>query len=330
MLRSSLLTGLCLILLVTSGAFFVPHSTGSTALLHRLKPAVRLTTVRRVTTTPEEVLNLNPSVSGDGRFVAFETTGNLAGVDNGHGFRAIRADLSTLPPSFAQIGISRAVSPALSQNGSRISFASTEDLVGTNGDRNSEIFLFDGVAIRQVTNTTPEDISTRVRDGNFQPSITDDGGIIAFSSNRNLTGLNADHNFEVLTIDTTTGLMTQITSSGEIVGATEAKISGDGSHVAFVRDGSLGQSNSSDLLLYNRSSGRTVMVATSRVGLSMTYGRAISDDGLRVVFSAESSPQQSQVFLLMPAPTTRRRSLLSAHAQTTSLFIQPLAVMVNA
>ena len=233
--------------------------------------------------------------------------------------------------AFAQLGISRAVAPAVSQNGSRISFASTEDLVGSNPDRNSEIFLFDGAAVSQVTNTTPDHISTRVRDGNFQPSITDDGSVIAFSSNRNLTGLNADHNFEVLTIDTTTGVITQITSSDEIVGATEAKISGDGSHVAFVRDGSQGQSNSRDLLLYDRSSGRTVTVATNRVGLSMTYGRAISDNGLRVVYSAETAPLQSQVFLF-DARSERHDAdhMLSARAQTTFLFIQPSAVMVNA
>ena len=200
-------------------------------------------------------------------------------------------------PAFAQIGISRAVAPAVSQDGSRIAFASTEDLVGTNPDRNSEIFLFNGTTVSQLTNTTPADISTRVRDGNFQPSITDDGSIIAFSSNRNLTGLNADHNFEVLTIDTTTGVITQITSSEEIAGATEAKISGDGSHVAFVRDGSQGQGNTRDLVLYDRASNRTVTVANNRVGLSMTYGRAISDDGSRVVYSAETAPNQSQVFL---------------------------------
>ncbi|MBA3513141.1 MAG: lamin tail domain-containing protein, partial [Pyrinomonadaceae bacterium] len=253
--------------------------------------------VRRLTTTPEDIINLNPSLSGDGRVVAFETTGNLAGISGGQGFRAIRADLSMVPPAFAQIGISRAVAPAVSQDGSRIGFTSTEDLVGTNRDRNSEIFLFDDAIVSQITNTTPADISSGVRDGNVQPSITDDGGIIAFSSNRNLTGLNADRNFEVLTIDTTTQVVTQITSSDEIVGATEAKISGDGSHVAFVRDESQSQSNLRDLLLYDRNSGGTVTVATSRAGLSLTYGRAISDDGSRVVYSAETAPLQSQVFL---------------------------------
>ena len=282
MLRASLFTGLCLVLVAVP---FSLRSVNSTAML------------RRVTTTGEEVLNLNPSLSGDGRIATFESSADLAGAGGGNGFRMIRADLSVNTTPFTQLVLSRAVAPALSQDGSRIAFASSEDLVGSNPDRNSEIFLSNGTSVSQLTNTTPADISNRVRDGNFQPSITDDGGIIAFSSNRNITGANADHNFEVLTIETTTRVITQITSSVDVAGATDAKISGDGSHVAFVRDAGQGQSNTRDLLLYDRASNSTVTVANHRIGLVMTYGRAISDDGLRVVYSAETEPNQSQVFL---------------------------------
>ena len=68
MLRSSLFTGLCLVLIAISAVPFLPRSVNSTALL------------RRVTTTGEEVMNLNPSLSGDGRIVAFESTANLGGA----------------------------------------------------------------------------------------------------------------------------------------------------------------------------------------------------------------------------------------------------------
>ncbi|MCM3902461.1 MAG: lamin tail domain-containing protein [Pyrinomonadaceae bacterium] len=321
MLRASILTALSLILVTTSVALFTPRSTGSSALPRAAsRAASSQNPVRRVTNTREEVINLNPSLSGDGRIVAFETTGDLAGMGSGHGFRAIRAELSLGQPVFAQIGVSRAVTPAVSQDGSRVAFASTEDLVGTHPDRNSEIFLFDGVAVSQITNTTPADISSRVRDGNFQPSITDDGRVIAFSSNRNLTGLNEDHNFEVLTIDTTTGVIAQITSSVEIVGATEAKISGDGSHVAFVRYAGQSQGNTRDLILYDRIGARTVTAATGRVGLSMAYGRAISDNGSRVVYSAEIATNQSQVFLFDErSGATMQITALSARADDVPL-----------
>ncbi|MBA2526365.1 MAG: lamin tail domain-containing protein [Pyrinomonadaceae bacterium] len=265
-------------------------------------------------------MNLNPSLSGDGRIVTFESTANLAGVGGGNGFRAIRADLSANTDVFTQLGMSRAVAPAVSQDGSRIAFASNEDLVGSNPDRNSEIFLFDGSGVRQITNTTPADISTRIRDGNFQPSITDDGRVIAFASNRNLTRVNADLNFEIVVVDMVTSVFTQLTNSQAIIGSTEAKISGDGSHVVFLRDGSQSQSNSRDLLLYDRTSGRSIAVATNRAALSMTYGRAISDDGSRVVYSAETGALQSQVFLFdARSNSTTQVTALSARANDVPL-----------
>ncbi|HET6646410.1 MAG TPA: hypothetical protein VFH01_03710, partial [Pyrinomonadaceae bacterium] len=199
MLRTSLLAGLLLILIAVSESLFKLPSLRVDSL-SLLKP-ISVGNLRQITNTSEDIINLNPSLSGDGRIIAFETTGDLARVGGVQGFRAIRADLSVSPSRFIQVGASRAVAPAISQDGSRIAFASNEDLIGANGDRNSEIFLVDGATVRQLTNTTPADISTRVRDGNFQPSITDDGTIVAFSSNRDPIGLNPDLNFEIFTVD---------------------------------------------------------------------------------------------------------------------------------
>src|SRR5207249_6035046 len=95
------------------------------------------------------------------------------------------------------MGGTRAAAPAISQDGSRIAFASKDDPLGTNADGNSEIFLFDDAKLIQITNTSPGDLSNRIVNGNFQPSITDDGRFIAFSSNRDLSGQNGDSNFEI-------------------------------------------------------------------------------------------------------------------------------------
>ncbi len=307
MLRARLFTAFYLGLIATSFAVFLPSSS-STALL------------RRVTNTSEEIINLNPSISGDGRYVAFESTGNLASDVSGNGFRAIRADLSVDPAAFARIGISRAVTPAISQDGSSIAFASNEDLVGANPDRNSEVFVFDGSILRQITSTTPSDPTTRIRDGNFQPSITDSGRIVAFASNRNLTGLNPDLNFEIVTFDTATGLFTQITNSQGTIGATDPKISGNGSHLAFIRDSGQDLASSRDLVVHQRSSGSTVTVVSNQPSLSLTYGRAISDDGLRVVYAAETLANQSQVFLFDGrSNTTIQLTFLGVRAEDVPL-----------
>ena len=58
------------------------------------------------------------------------------------------------------------------------------------------------------------------------------------------------------------------------------------------------QRGNRDLLLQNRSGPPKIRtLATNVPALQLTYGRAISDDGLRVVWSAETAPNSSQVFL---------------------------------
>ncbi|MEP6743276.1 MAG: hypothetical protein ABJB61_12310, partial [bacterium] len=131
--------------------------------------------LRRITNTTEEGINLNPSISGDGRIVAFESTEDIAQAGGVESFRAIRANVGVDPPTFLQMGATRAPAPAVSQDGSRIAFASKDDPLGTNPDGNSEIFLYDGAKLIQVTNTSPDDPAHRIVNGNFQPSISDDG-----------------------------------------------------------------------------------------------------------------------------------------------------------
>src|SRR5829696_9491833 len=138
--------------LITAFLFIVVCSVG-------LPRAQSFATVTRLTNTPEHALNLNPTLSDDGRTVAFESSADLANTGGNPSFHLLRTNLS----SFVEIGATRAVCPAMSGDGRIIVFASSEDLVGQNADRNSEIFLFDGVKLNQLTETS---------NGNFQPSIT--------------------------------------------------------------------------------------------------------------------------------------------------------------
>src|SRR5258706_14247202 len=118
--------------------------------------------LRRITHTTEEGLNINPSLSGDGRIVAFESTEDVASAGGTDHFRAIRANIAVDPAAFFQMGGTRAVAPAISQDGSRIALAAKDDPLGTNLDGNSEIFLLDGSKLTQVTNTSPGDIANRI------------------------------------------------------------------------------------------------------------------------------------------------------------------------
>ena len=253
-------------------------------------------TLRRITNTTDEGVNINPSISGDGRIVAFESTEDLTGAGGADGFHAIRANISVDPATLFQMGRTRAVSPAISQDGSRIAFASKDDPLGTNSDGNSEIFLFNGFNLLQLTNTTPGDAANRVTNGNFQPSISDDGRFVAFSSNRNITSQNSDGNLEIFVYDSMTATCTQLTSTAGIAGCTDAKISGNGNKVAYICDNGSTASSKRDLMIQDRTSSPAIVLASQVQALLMTYGRAISDDGTRIVYSGETATNSSQVF----------------------------------
>ncbi|MEP6921200.1 MAG: lamin tail domain-containing protein [bacterium] len=311
MLRPTHIAFLCFVV-VTLPVFLVGAGrTDSTSPLHRL------------TNTSEEILNLNPSISGDGRFVVFESTSNPEGAGGGTGFHALRAELSAETATVVQLALSRAVAAAISQDGSRIAFASKDDPLGTNRDGNSEIFYYDGTALRQITETRPGEPSERLTQGNFQPSISDDGRLIAFSSNRDLTNQNPDANLEIFIIDIDTRAITQLTNSSGIAGCRDAKISGGGNRVAYIRDSGMSANAESDLILQDLSGAASVqIVAASLPALQLAYGRAISDHGERVVYSAETANHASQVFLFDGRRNTTR--------QITSLGIKEDDVALQA
>ena len=275
--------------------------------------------LRRITNTTGEGINTNPSISGDGRIIGFESTEDLAGSSGADGFCAISANISVDPATFFQLGRTRAVAPAISQDGSRIAFASKDDPLGTNSDGNSEVFLFNGSNLLQVTNTTPGGADNRVVNGNFQPSISDDGRFIAFSSNRNLTSQNNDGNLEIFLYESVPGTFTQLTNSTGIVGFSDAKISGDGSAIACIRDVGANVSTNRDLVKINRTNGSQTILAANVARISLTYGRAISDDGNRIVYSAETAPNTTQVVFYDGRSGNANRQVTSLGARSTEV-----------
>ena len=276
-------------------------------------------TLRRITITTDEGVNINPSVSGDGRIIAFESTEDVAGAGGSDGFRAIRVNISVDPATAFQMGPARAVAPAVSQDGSRIAFASKDDPLGRNADGNSEIFLFNGANLLQVTNTSPGDPANRTTNGNFQPSISDDGRYVAFSSNRNMTSQNGDGNLEIFVYDSLATTFAQLTNSTGTVGCTDAKLSGNGAKVAYIRDPGSTPSAKRDLMIQDHSSSTATELASQVQTLSLTYGRAISDDGTRVVYSGETATNSSQVFFYDGRSGNVNRQITSLGPRTTEV-----------
>ena len=179
--------------------------------------------------------------------------------------------------TFMEIATTRMVSPALSSDGRIVAFASTEDLTGENADRNSEIFLFDGFRTKQLTHTQPRSIETRLTDGNFQPSISSDGRVVVYSSGGEI-----------------------LSTAGERLAQGESpKISGDGLRLYF---------KNTDLWMIDMQTRVTTPIASDIEDF------AVSDDGKRVVYSA-----QTQLFLYDGGV----RQLTQLGARTTDVKLQP-------
>jgi Tol biopolymer transport system component len=253
---------------------------------------------RRLTTTAQESVNLNPTLSGDGTRVIFETSAGSTPA----AFRVVAletdatnaANVSATP---SELSRSRGPAPAVSQDGRLSAFASRDDPVGENRDGDSEIFFHDGARLSQLTKTLPDDPSRRASQGCFQPSISDDGRLVAFTSDRDLTGANVEHDSQLFLFDTRAQTFTQITDGD--ASARDAKLSGDGSRVAFVRDRETpGGVSVSDIFIHTTADRATFKAAGEVQSLSLAYGRALSDDGLRVVYSARGANGATQVFLL--------------------------------
>src|SRR5205085_11869379 len=212
-------------------------------------------------------------------------------------FHALRADITGESPVFSEIGGTRIVSPALSRDASVIVFASTEDLTGANPDRNSEIFMLKSSVLSQLTDTRPLSPERRLEDGSFRPSITSDGRLVVFTSSG-----------RVVLCEVENGGLSQLSEDED---ASNAKISGDGSRVYYQRG--------SDLISIDMA---TRIRRTVKTGVSLESGRAVSNDGLRVVYSAETAPNESQVFLY-DAREDAVRQLTQLGPRSVDVHLQP-------
>jgi uncharacterized repeat protein (TIGR01451 family) len=136
--------------------------------------------------------------------------------------------------------------PAVNRDGSRIAFWSTSRLpdrlnAGENDDGSIEIFVAevdkasDAVKYTQITSST----GSILGGFNLHPSIDDVGSRIAFFSDRDLVGLNRDHNFEIFVAEVLTTpetvVITQVTGTPKGINILP-DISGDGRFVAFASD----------------------------------------------------------------------------------------------
>jgi Tol biopolymer transport system component len=229
-----------------------------------------------------------PSINADGTRIAFESNANPTGENPNGNYEIYLIDttdntITQVTNSPTTIGSFNA---AINADGTYVAFDSDEDLIGGNPDFNREIFLFNIASntTAQLTNSTGSGDNV----GSFAPTINANGTRIAFHSNRDLTGGNADSNTEIFLFDTTAGTLTQITNSTEGAPLLEnrfASINADGTIIVFVSGRNLSGNNPDttlEIFSFNTTTNAFTQVTNTIAGESVTP--SINADGTRIAF----------------------------------------------
>ncbi len=234
------------------------------------------------------------SISGSGRYVAFQSTATNLVAGDGNGVSDIfvydrdsdaieRVSVSTAGTQ----GNGESSAAAISANGRYVVFQSTAtNLVAGDSNGASDIFVYD----RDSDTTTRVSLATgagQANGGSYAASISADGRYVTFHSTAsNLVTGDSNGAADVFVYDRQTGTTTRISTSDAGTqgnGASDnAVISGDGRHIAF-------DSNASNLVTGDSNGATSDVFVALRNALP-----AAQDDSLAVV--AEDSGQRTIPF----------------------------------
>ena len=252
-------------------------------------------------------VSIEPSISGNGRFVAFVSeANNLVGNDDNFSFDVFVHDRETKKTKRVSVsssgdqGDDDSSRPSISGNGRFVAFMSDADTL-INGENNSELDVF--VHNRETKRTTRVSVRSNgavANGGNsLSPSISANGRYVAFHSEAvNLVTGDDNGYADVFVHDRETKKTTRVSlrSNGdqsEDGESTSPSISADGRFVAFHADATdlvTGDDNGySDVFVHDRETKRTKRVSLRYNGDQAqgghSYNPSISGRGRSVAFA---------------------------------------------
>jgi VCBS repeat-containing protein len=254
--------------------------------------------------------SFTPTISADGRYVAFMTNSSLVAGDNNFAtdvyVRDVQSGTTTLVSPGTFSGQGSAQFAQISANGKFVVFSSMADNV-VSGDTNGVGDVF----VRDLDNAT----TTRVlAPGNVQPnehsslvSISANGQYVFFASAAtNLVGSDANGNFDIFRYDRSNGAIVRVSVGNGINGA-EANagsfhysVSDDGNIVAFASAATNLVANDTngqpDIFIRNISAGTTTLASTSPDLAGGSNTPSISGDGRYVVYYNTGSGFPSAIY----------------------------------
>jgi Tol biopolymer transport system component len=277
-----------------------------------------------------------PSISADGRFVAFESrASNLSPEDNNFGRSTVfvRDRQSAITEVIVTgRGADQGSNPSISANGRYVAFLDERFM----GSGINLVFVRDrqdGTGVSELASVNSN--GAEANNSSFAPSTSADGRYVVFASAAsNLVPNDTNGEIDVFVRDRQLGTTSRVsvTSSGAQVFAESfiASISADGRYVAFGSFASNLVANDSngvfDAFVRDRQLGTTVRVSVNSAGVqanAATYPSRISPDGRYVVLISDASNlvandtnQLQDAFLRdRQLGTTERVSLNSSGAQ---------------
>lgn len=227
-----------------------------------------------------------PAINADCTRVAFQSTGDIVGPNIGDNEEVYLYNVLTATTSaLTDEPSGSSTKPSINAAGNLIAFESQANINGTNPMGTTEVYLFN-----TTTGTTQKITNSVLNFGSDDPSIDGLGIRIAFESRSNLNGGNPDGNREVYIFDTTTNILTQITSSTVNGGSRDPSISADGMIVGFESFADLTGMNpdmSLEIFVADISSGVITQVTKEASGSS--GDPSLNADGTIVAFESDAN-----------------------------------------
>jgi len=250
-----------------------------------------------------------PAISGDGRYVAFESgASNLVTGDTNNYYDIFVRDRTlgttervNISSAGGEANADWSSSPAISGDGRYVAFESgASNLVSGDTNNLSDIFVRDrtlGTTERVSVSTTGDEANN----GSSSAAISRDGRYVAFSSRAsNLVANDTNNKDDIFVRDRTLGTTERVnvSSAGDEANdwSYSPSISGDGRYIAFESGASnlvTGDTNNYyDVFVRDRTLGTTERINVSSAGDEANNGSsspAISGDGRYIVFGSYAS-----------------------------------------
>jgi Tol biopolymer transport system component len=249
-----------------------------------------------------------PSLSGDGRYVAFESTASnlVKGENNGkqHVFLHGRVNGATILVSRASNGDqadSDSYAGSVSANGRYVAFYTGASNLVAGDTGNWDVFLHDPDT-GETTRVSVASDGREANGGSSGGSVSADGRYVAFLSDAsNLVAGDTNSTTDVFVHDQVIGTTTRVNVASDGTEANDRSqylpvVSADGRYVTFTSMASnlvAGDTNSAeDVFVHDRVGGTTTRVSIASDGTEAngsSFASSLSADGRYVVFTSEAS-----------------------------------------